>query len=96
MIVSFHQQFLLEVGEKVRLAGTLGKAEHPVPEVAATHTPRMHKALNWTISLVERLRPVSQVGRPVSDWMLSSGKTGTQGARFHHLKLICYFCTFKR
>lgn len=38
MIVSFHQQFLLKVGEKVRLAGTLGKAEHPVPEVAATHT----------------------------------------------------------
>lgn len=35
MIVSFHQQFLLKVGEKVQLAGTLGKAEHPVQAVAA-------------------------------------------------------------
>ena len=96
MIVSFHQQFLLDVSEKVHLAGTLGKAEHPVPAVAGPYMPRMLKAVNWTISLFERLRPVSQVGRPVSSKMLPSDKTGTQEARFHHLKLICYFCTFKR
>lgn len=34
MIVSFDQQFLLKVGEKVHLAGTLGKVEHLVPAVA--------------------------------------------------------------
>ena len=35
MIVSFHQQFLLDVSEKVHLAGALGKGEHPVQAVAA-------------------------------------------------------------
>ena len=37
MIVSFHQQFLLKVGEKVRLAGTLGKAVLLALAVAGVH-----------------------------------------------------------